>query len=129
MIPDLLWRCPICRADDALRQKAGWWKPDRLWCRKCSVTWEGLSVPGRDYWLHVVGGQAAGAGQEASLTEWYDRMKSGLKLVAIPCPAMDLPAGEVLWAKSARVTLVQEIPIAAGRADLCVRYPHALGSG
>jgi len=129
MIPVLLWRCPICGTDDALRQRAGWWKPDRLWCRSCSVTWEVRRVAGKDYWLRVIGGDASLAGREGPLAEWYDRMKSGLELIAIPDPPIDLAMGEILWAKGTRVELLRGIPVPVGRADLQVLFPRVLGSG
>jgi hypothetical protein len=107
MIPVLLWRCPICGTDDALRQKIGWWKPDRLWCVNCYMFWEVRRVIDGDYQLRVVGGDTSWLGQEAPLSEWYDRMKAGLKLSPISDPSLKLEADEVLWVKSRRVKLLQ----------------------
>src|SRR5262249_24516497 len=97
--------------------------------RSCSVTWEVRRLPGNDYWLRVVGGNGSLAGQEGPLVEWYDRMKSGLTLTAISDASIDLGIGETLWAIGKSVELVRGIPIPVGRADLCVLFPHVVGSG
>lgn len=114
MIPVLLWRCPICRTDDALRHRLGWWTPDRLWCTRCRAAWEVRRVPYGDYQLRVIEGDAAVRGQEAPLAEWYDRMKAGLTLVPIHDPSLDLEPEEIVWARSKRVKLLQEIPLSPG---------------
>ncbi len=128
MIPVLLWRCPVCRTDDALRQTRGWWKPDRLWCAHCHVTWEVQRVFKGDYRLRVIGGDAAPHGEEAPLAEWYDRMQATLQLVPLHDPALDLEPGEFLWAQSKRVMVFREVPISRDAATVYVRTER-LGRG
>jgi len=128
MIPVLLWRCPICGTDDALRQRRGWWKPDRLWCVNCHVTWEVRRVIYGDYQLRVIEGEASLLGEEAPLAQWYDRMKAGLKLVPLQDPSMDLEKDEVLWVRSKRVKLLQEVPVSVESPGLYFRN-RKVGTG
>ncbi len=106
MTPLLLWRCPICATEDALRHTLGWWRPDRLSCVGCHVTWEVRRELIGDYQLRVVGGSGASPGHAPPLSEWYDRMKAGVRLSPIADPSLALETEEVLWAKSKRVRLV-----------------------
>jgi hypothetical protein len=128
VIPVLLWRCPICGTDDALRQKIGWWRPDRLWCVNCHVFWEVRRVIDGDYQLRVVGGDTSWLGQEAPLSRWYDRMKAGLRLGQITDPSLDLNVEEVLWVKSRRVKLFQATLLSRENANFDFSYKN-LGSG
>jgi len=106
VIPLLLWRCPICATGDALRHTLGWWRPERLSCVRCHVRWDVRRQLIGDYRLRVVGGNGASSGQEAPLSEWYDRMKAGVRLSPIADPSLALETEEVLWARSKRVDLV-----------------------
>ncbi len=128
MIPVLLWRCPVCRTDDALRQTRGWWKPDRLWCAHCHVMWEVRRVFQGDYRLRVIGGDAAPHGEEAPLAQWYDRMKASLQLLPLHDPGLDLEPGELLWAKSKRVKIFREVPRSGDTSGVYFRN-EKLGTG
>jgi hypothetical protein len=55
-------------------------------------------------------------------------MKAGLKLTAIHDPATDLERGEVLWVKSKRAKLLQEVPVSQETSGFYF-YNKKLGKG
>jgi hypothetical protein len=58
MIPLLLWRCPLCATDDALEHQVRCFRADRVRCRRCRAEWRVRRVPGDNFYLKLVAGQA-----------------------------------------------------------------------
>ena len=122
MIPALLWRCPLCAEHDALVHRRFLLRPDRLDCTHCAARWRVRRVPGDDFYLRLDKPSTSHpmpAGQEEPLAVWYDRMKSGLRLEAIPHPQIILNPGESLYlaSRSAELWLATDDPLVAGRPD------------
>lgn len=96
MLPALLWRCPICKTNDALVHRRRFLRPDRVHCRACGSAWELRRVVGGvDYDLRAIAGPLAG--QDRPLAEWYDQMRAGLELTPLPNPSVALEPGEALY--------------------------------
>jgi hypothetical protein len=75
MIPNLLWRCPICFTIDALREKRRWLKEDLLICSHCRREWTVTRRRGDTYYLRLLPHDAAATEDELPLWVWYERMK------------------------------------------------------
>jgi hypothetical protein len=108
MIPILLWRCPLCHTDDALKHTTHWFRPDQVRCTHCAAIWEVQRVIGNDYLLKVVAGESTVLGQQRPLAEWYDLMKAGVELVAREPSSLHLEAGEELYVQSRQAYLLVE---------------------
>lgn len=110
MIPHLLWRCPLCATNDALRQRRRFFRPQQLHCTHCAATWDVRRVIGDDYWLKLVASPAHPdrLGTDLPLRRWYAAMKETLSLVPIGDPAVTLEEGERLYLASRRVLLAAE---------------------
>jgi 1-acyl-sn-glycerol-3-phosphate acyltransferase len=104
-IPTLLWQCPVCRKNEALRHRDAWGKPAVIECRNCATVWVVERYQDDDYHLKVVEGDPKVLGEEHPLAEWYAKMKSELRLVPQPDPAVDLATGEDLYLSSQEATL------------------------
>jgi hypothetical protein len=102
----LLWRCPVCLADDALAHKHRRLRPDDLRCRVCGTQWVVHRVQGRDFRLEVVAGPPNLVGLEMALTTWYDEMKRGFRPSPIPAPGLHLVSGEELYLRTGEVRLL-----------------------
>jgi hypothetical protein len=103
VIPALLWRCPLCAAHDALVHRRTLLRSERVGCTSCGARWRVRRVPGDDFYLRLDKPSAShptSAGQEWPLAAWYDQMKSGLHLKAIPHPQFTLNPGENLYLAS-----------------------------
>jgi hypothetical protein len=108
MIPTLLWQCPLCHTDDALKHTPHWFRPDKLRCNACATVWEVQRLIGNDFRLKVIAGEPAILGDERPLAAWYDLMKAGMRLVVREAPSLHLEAGEALYVQSRRVHLLAE---------------------
>jgi hypothetical protein len=108
MIPTLLWQCPLCHVDDALRHRRHWFRPDEVNCRHCRTMWEVQRVIGNDYLLTIVRGETELIGCQRPLAEWYDVMKAGLQLVPHHEPSLSLGSQEALYVKSRQAELLAE---------------------
>jgi len=107
MIPQLLWRCPFCGADDALEQRRGWRRPAHVRCARCATALEVRRVIGGDYRLRVVGGSGAASGAERPLAEWYAIAKASLTPSPLPrgATALSLAPGEDAYLESREADL------------------------
>jgi hypothetical protein len=86
LIYKLLWRCPICKTDEALTHLKRRFHPDLVECTACKAGWE-LSrvVGGPDFRLRLTNGE--GAIKDLPLAAWYDQMMADLSLEPITHPA------------------------------------------
>ena len=112
MIPELLWRCPLCATNDVLVHNTRLFCPDLVGCGHCRARWSVRRVPGDDYYLRLIRQSeildTVNEGIEQPLKAWYDRMKSTLQLVPISDPAAPLDPDEVLYLASKDMDLVAE---------------------
>jgi len=120
VIPALLWRCPLCAAQDALVQRRLFLRPDRLDCPHCAARWRVRRLPGDDFYLRLDRPSVRHpmpAGEERPLAAWYDMMKTGLRLDAITHPKIPLQPGEDLYlaSRSAELWIAADDPMAADR--------------
>jgi hypothetical protein len=121
VIPDLLWRCPLCATNDALRHSQRWLHAEVVDCTACGAQWRVRRVVGDNYYLKIArsGGCSAAfpPGVELSITAWYDLMKQTVHLEALPEPPNLLEAGERLYLASGQATLWAEAQPALTGAD------------
>jgi hypothetical protein len=108
VIPDLLWRCPVCETDDALVQESRFLRRDVVRCRQCGSVWRVRRVSGDDFLLKLIEGPGA-SGEERPLASWYDAMKETVRLEPIS-PGQDLVLlpDEQLYAVSGPAELLAE---------------------
>lgn len=104
----LLWRCPLCHVDDALKHKAHWFRKEEVECTYCGTAWEVRRVIGDDFFLIVVHGEPSMVGQRRPLAEWYDLMKASLSLVARKDSSLHLEPGEELYVQGRQAQLFLE---------------------
>jgi hypothetical protein len=100
VISTLLWRCPCCQSDDALRHKTYWFRNDEVECQACRTAWEVQRIIGQDYRLTVIRGDPVSIGRGRWLADWYDLMKAGLRLTPKPNVALPLEPGEECYLQS-----------------------------
>lgn len=121
MIPDLLWRCPHCATNDALRHSQCWLHAEVVDCTACGAQWRVRRVVGDNYYLKITCcGKSTTAlpfGVELSITAWYDLMKQTVRLEALPEPPNLLEAGERLYLVSRRVILLVDAQPAYSGAE------------
>jgi hypothetical protein len=113
VIPALLWRCPLCTTHEALVHKRSFLRPEVVYCTACRARWRVRRIPGDDFYLRLVeppSGGSTPSEQELSLATWYDRMKTGLRLVSVQDPSFPLHPQETLYLASQAV----ELWVAAG---------------
>jgi hypothetical protein len=79
MIPTLLWQCPLCHTNDALRQQQRWFRLDTVDCTNCRTVWEVQRMIGEDFRLEVIHGAPSATGSQMPLAQWYDLVKGGLE--------------------------------------------------
>jgi hypothetical protein len=112
MIPDLLWRCPLCATNDALRHHLRWLRPDTVTCQACGARWRVRRAVGDNYYLRIIhpGNQRSehSLGDERSITAWYDVMKQTLNLVPVPKPLNLLEPMEELFLFSGKTAAFNE---------------------
>jgi hypothetical protein len=114
MIPDLLWRCPVCATNDALVQKRRLFRSSQVLCTHCDVVWKVWRVVGDDYWLTVVANPSSeveteiDVGTELPLARWYARMKQTMALVPTRDASLLVGEGEQLYLASGDVSLIAE---------------------
>lgn len=92
MINTLLWRCPLCAAEEALQHRTPLLRPEQVTCTACGARWRVRRVPGSDFRLRL-----EDEGDERPLAEWYDRMKAGVRLEPRPSPLLRLADDEALY--------------------------------
>ena len=107
MIPNLLWRCPICQVNESLTQKKGLFRPWTVTCSECHTVWRVKRVVGKDFRMKVISSPSFQEenGLELPLAEWYARMKKTVSLQPIDDPDLSLSEGERLYLASGKITL------------------------
>lgn len=121
MIPDLLWRCPVCAVNDALFHTSRWLLPERLDCRNCGAGWQVRRVPGDHFYLKLLKKPSSASypeNIELSLASWYDEMKKTLRLEPFLDPQAPLvQVGETLYLASQAVELWAQADLAPGEVE------------
>lgn len=104
MIPDLLWRCPLCAANDALTHRQRWLCPEVVSCTACGARWRVRRVVGDNFYLKITQPSAVNdayrPGFELSITAWYDVMKQMARMEPLRDPQVPLENAEVLYLAS-----------------------------
>ena len=112
MIQDLLWRCPLCANNDALRHTQRWLWWEKMDCTVCGARWRVRRAVGDTYYLKIARPGAKRdiypPGFELPIAGWYDLMKETLRLEALPYPPHLLESGESLYLASKPATLWAE---------------------
>jgi hypothetical protein len=108
MITNLLWRCPICKTEDALSYKKKKFTPDSLICNACATVWEFSRTDEEDYYWRVSKGEQKDL--ELRLAEWYRKMKEGFKPQPLSATNLGLLSDEELYliSKSDKIKLVTQ---------------------
>ena len=109
-IAQLLWRCPVCAANDALVQERRWFKPPILRCRACRTQWVVRRYMRRDFRLEVVDGPPHLMGVDMALSSWYDAMLQDLEPHPISVSGLDLLPGEQVYLAADDVSLTPHRP-------------------
>jgi hypothetical protein len=109
-VAQLLWRCPICRTNDALAHKTRLLGAHLVSCRACDTRWRLRHVPERDFRLTVVAGAPGLMGLDMALSQWYDEMKRDFRPEPIPAVDADLLPGEELYLEASGVSLAPHKP-------------------
>ncbi len=113
MIPDLLWRCPLCTANDALTHHQRWLRPETVTCTACGGQWRVRRAVGDNFYLKLVAAASTIETErlkpllrtERSITDWYDLMKQTVRLDSIHDPHIALADGEALYLASGEAKL------------------------
>jgi 1-acyl-sn-glycerol-3-phosphate acyltransferase len=109
-VAQLLFECPVCRADEALVQtrRFGW--PKRVSCQACGTRWELQRVIEHDFRMKVLEGSPDLVGLEMSLTAWYDEMMANFHPKPIDLSGIDLLPDEVVYLEKRDVPLLPYRP-------------------
>jgi 1-acyl-sn-glycerol-3-phosphate acyltransferase len=78
-IGQVLWRCPVCHAEDAIRMVGGLLQKMTVRCVTCDTRWTLKREYERDFRLCVIKGPDPLLGLEMALAAWYDGMKCNFK--------------------------------------------------
>lgn len=105
-VAQLLWRCPVCGALDAVQQQ----NARDVRCLACGVRWALRRVPGKDYRLRVAEGPSALLDLEMALTAWYDEARRDFAPQPTPVERLRLPQGEQVYLWADGVTLAPAPP-------------------
>ncbi len=120
MIPDLLWRCPLCAVHDSLVHRQTWLRADVVACNACGARWRVRRAAGDDFYLKLTDQGAVPdhmdalppVGEERRLSAWYDLMKQTLRLEALPSvhSSFALAEGEMPYLVSGAAELWADPP-------------------
>ncbi len=105
-IAQLLWRCPVCRTDDALVHERPMFREQRVRCLACRTRWSVRHIPGKDFRLQVVEGPVEWMGVEMGLSAWYDEMRRDLNPVASRLSDVPLEPDEHVVVATSQVPLL-----------------------
>jgi hypothetical protein len=108
MIPNLLWRCPLCCTLDTLHQRRKWFAEDLLWCSHCRAQWAVIRRKGDDYYLRLLSPEPAQGEKELPLWAWYERMKENFHPQLLPNRSPLLKADERMYLQGKSITLVAQ---------------------
>lgn len=109
-LANLLWRCPLCRTNDALVHQRPWLRSERLCCQACDARWAVRPMIGKDFRLELVAGSSDLVGLDMALSDWYDKMKRDFRLAPVPADGVDLMPGEELYLEADDVPLLPYRP-------------------
>lgn len=106
MIPLLLWRCPVCGADESLVHTRRFLRPEWLHCRCCNARWLVQRKPGDDFYLIPQGESLQKTA--CGLADVYREMKQKVTLIPIRDESVLLQPGEELYLVSKPAVLHAE---------------------
>jgi 1-acyl-sn-glycerol-3-phosphate acyltransferase len=96
-LAQLLWRCPVCGADDALEHRRPRLRASTLHCLACGTAWQMRRVPGKDYRLIVTAGDKQLVGLDMSLCDWYDELRKRFRLRPAALDGLVTQPGEEVY--------------------------------
>ena len=111
MLQTLLWRCPLCKTQDSIKQTERRFRHDLVDCRACKAQWELKRVPGGpDFRMRLIKGNETGL--EKPLAKWYDQI-----LEEIAFEPVDHPAWPISGVTQADEILYLHSPVIRGMAS------------
>ncbi len=109
-IAQLLWQCPVCRADEALTFRHPRFKKHTLRCHACGTVWEWQHVVDKDFRMKVVQGPEELIGLEMGASTWYEHMKQNFVPKPISVSGVELLPGEQVYLEKGDVPFVPYKP-------------------
>lgn len=106
----MLWRCPVCRTDDALVHEHPRFRSQILRCQACATRWKIRRLEGRDFRLGVVQGHPGLVGLNMALSTWYDEIKEGFEPSPLPVSGVELLPYEEVYLEAHDVSLSPHRP-------------------
>jgi 1-acyl-sn-glycerol-3-phosphate acyltransferase len=106
----LLWRCPVCHADEALVHERPFLGEQTLRCRACHTRWLVRHIPGKDFRLEVFEGPGELVGLDMALSAWYDEMRRDMQVEATPPHAGESNPDERVIIEANNVVLLPRRP-------------------
>lgn len=109
MIPNLLWRCPLCKTIGALRHEGRWIGEEKVWCSQCQKVWKVIRCIGENtFYLYLLSSDHPDGGKYLPISFWYQEMKSDFIPVFLEERPPILQENEHLYLKSISVKLVAQ---------------------
>jgi 1-acyl-sn-glycerol-3-phosphate acyltransferase len=93
----LLWRCPVCKINDALEHERPWFRQEKIKCLSCSTVWEFNRIVDHDFRMRVFEGASELIDLDMPLSKWYEVMKQDFKLKPISATEMECLEGEEVY--------------------------------
>lgn len=106
----LLWRCPVCKTNDALVHQDSWVRKRSVHCQACRTKWEFKRIPGHDFRMAVIEGDAELVGLDMPVSAWYEKMKEGFAPEPIPITDEGLEKDELVYLENDNVSLMVSPP-------------------
>lgn len=106
----LLWRCPVCKTNDALVHHESWFRKSTVFCQSCRTKWILIRTPGHDFRMVVVEGDPDLIGLEMPLSVWYEKMKEDFKPEPIRFNDPFLKEGEQVYLHNDNISLLVHSP-------------------
>lgn len=106
----LLWRCPVCKIDDALNHQRPLFGKEIISCQSCSTEWEFIRIVYHDFRMRIIDGTPELVGLDMPLSRWYEVMKADFKPVPVPAKDIDLIDDEEVYLQINQVRLKPHEP-------------------
>jgi hypothetical protein len=109
-IPLLLWRCPVCKIEDALVHKRPWFRKQSVHCMACGTVWRVQNMVGNDFRMQLIDGPPDLIGYDIPLSTLFEMMKIGFEPKPLATTGVDLHEGEEVYLDISDVPLLPHKP-------------------